>query len=378
MVLSEFPNTGIGGIEMKRFHVRALISLLLIASTTGYALASSKKIVIAHRGASGYLPEHSMAAKAMAYGMDVDFIEQDLVMTRDNRIVVLHDHYLDRVTNVSEVYADRERSDGRFYVIDFTLDEIRQLEMTERFEIIDGVQIANFPQRFPIWQSSFRVHTFEEELEMIHGLNKSTGKRVGIYPEIKSPWFHRHEGKDISKYALQVLEKYGYTTKDDPVYLQCFDPSELRRIHDDLFPEFNMEVKLVQLIAETDWNETMVYQGNEAVSYSYDWMFESGAMKKIAEYADVISPWRPMIVRNESTKARLVITDMVKEAHESGMEVHPYTFRLDPGKIPRYASSFENMLDIFFYTVGVDGVFTDFPDRAVNFLRRAEYQRKGL
>lgn len=353
------------------------VGFLIIATSTGFAIAGSKKIVIAHRGASGYLPEHSLAAKAMAYAMDVDYIEQDLVMTKDDRIVVLHDHYLDRVTNVSEVYPNRKRKDGRYYVIDFTLDEIKQLEMTEGFETKDGKQIANFPQRFPIWKSSFRVNTFEEEIEMIHGLNKSMNKSIGIYPEIKSPWFHRHEGKDISKEVLHILKRYGYVTKNDLIYLQCFDPNETRRIHNDLFPEFNMEVKLVQLIAENDWEETMVYQGNNATPYNYDWMFKPGAMQIIAEYADGIAPWKPMIVKNESTKDKLVITGMVKEAHEAGMVVHPYAFRLDYERIPQYALSFEDMLNVFYYKVGVDGVFTDFPDRAVDFLRRAEYQRKG-
>jgi glycerophosphoryl diester phosphodiesterase len=354
------------------------VGLLITACSTNFVVVESEKIVIAHRGASGYLPEHSMAAKAMAYAMDVDYIEQDVVMTKDNQLVVLHDHYLDRVTNVAKVYPNRKRKDGRYYVIDFTLSEIGQLEMTEGFKIKNGKQVANYSQRFPLWESSFRVHTFEEEVEMIQGLNKSLGKNVGIYPEIKSPWFHRHEGKDISKEVLRILKKYGYTTKDDFVYLQCFDPNETKRIHDDLFPEFNMEVKLVQLIAETKDEETMIYKGEEAVPYNYDWMFKSGAMQTVAEYADGIGPWKPMIVKDESTRNHLIITDMVKEAHEAGMEVHPYTFRLDHGKIPKYASSFEDMLDIFYYQVGVDGVFTDFPDRVVDFLRRAEYQRKGL
>ncbi len=336
---------------------------------TDSACAGGKIIVIAHRGASGYLPEHSLAAKAMAYAMGVDYIEQDLAMTKDNRLVVLHDHYLDRVTNVAAVYPDRKRNDGRYYVIDFTLDEIKRLKMTEGFKIKEGKQVPNYPQRFPLWKSSFRVSTFEEEIEMIQGLNKSTGKNIGIYPEIKSPWFHRHEGKDISKEALHILKRYGYTTKTDSIYVQCFDPNETQRIHDELFPELDMEVKLVQLIAETDWEETMVYNGEKPVPYDYSWMFESGAMHKIAKYADGVGPSKSMIVDDESTKDHLIITNMVNEAHEAGLEVHPYTFRLDPGKIPGYASSFENMLDIFCYNVGVDGVFSDFPDRAVEFIR---------
>ncbi|MFH2131306.1 MAG: glycerophosphodiester phosphodiesterase [bacterium] len=355
---------------MKRYFARILLSVFIIACATGPASAGDRKTVIAHRGASGYLPEHSMAAKAMAFAMGADYIEQDVVMTKDNRLVVLHDHYLDRVTNVAAVFPDRQRGDGRFYVIDFTLKEILQLEMTEGFKLVGGKPAAIFPQRFPIWKSSFQVHTFEAEVELIQGLNKTMGRTVGIYPEIKAPAFHRHEGKDISREVLRTLKHYGYITKNDPIYLQCFDPAELKRIADELFPEFNMAVKLVQLIAVSRWKETMVYLGDNAYPYDFDWMFQPGAMKKVAAYADGIGPWKSMLVGNESSRDHLVITDMVREAHEAGMVVHAYTFRLDAGRIPPYASSFEDMLDIFFNQVGVDGVFTDFPDRAVAFLRK--------
>jgi glycerophosphoryl diester phosphodiesterase len=350
-----------------------LVGLLIVTGSTSFANSINEKVVIAHRGASGYLPEHSMAAKAMAYAMDVDYIEQDLVMTKDNQIMVFHDHYLDRVTNVAAVYPNRKRKDGRYYVIDFTLNEINRLEMTEGFKVVGGKQIANFPQRFPLWKSSFRGHTFEEEIELIQGLNKSTGNNVGIYPEIKSPWFHRHEGKDISKEVLRILKKYGYRTKNDLIYLQCFDPIEIERIHSDLLPEYNMEIKLIQLIAETEWKETMVYQGEHAVPYDYGWMFKPRAMKKVAKYADGIAPAKSMLVKDGSTRDNLVITDMLKEAHEAGMVVHPYTFRLDQGRVPSYASNFEELLKIFYFKVGVDGVFTDFPDRVVDFLKRSEY-----
>ena len=133
-----------------------------------------------------------------------------------------------------------------------------------------------------------------------------------------------------------------------------------------------MDLKVVQLIAETSWLETMENKDGKLVPYNYDWMFEKGGMAKVAEYADGIGPWKPMLVKNESTADNLIITDMVKEAHENGMEVHPYTFRLDEGRIPSYAKDFEDMLDIFLNKVGVDGVFTDFPDRAVNFVRASK------
>lgn len=363
---------------MSRRFLTLCAVLFLVARPMGVTGVGGQKLVIAHRGASGYLPEHSMAAKAMAYAMGADYIEQDLVMTKDDRLVVLHDHYLDRVTNVADVHPDRARADGRYYAIDFTLSEITQLEMTEGFTVANGARVASFPQRFPLWSSSFRVHTFEDEVELIQGLNESMGRTVGIYPEIKSPGFHRHAGKDISKELLRILKKYGYTTKDDPAYVQCFDPDELKRIRHDLLPAFGMDVRLIQLVAETAWNETMVYGEGAAVPYDYGWMFGPGAMHTVSDYADGIGPWMPMVVSNDSTRDHLIITDMVKDAHEAGLEVHPYTFRLDRGTIPRYAASFEELLDIFYYRVGVEGVFTDFPDRAVDFLRRAEYQRRGL
>lgn len=239
------------------------------------ANAFAEPLVIAHRGASGYLPEHTLPAKALAYAMKPDYIEQDVVMTKDDQLVVLHDHYLDRVTDVADRFPTRARADGRYYAIDFTLAEIKSLKVTEGFNLDDqGNRVAGFPTRFPMWQSDFRVATFAEEIELIQGLNKTLGYDVGIYPEIKAPWFHRHEGKDISKAVLATLHQYGYLSKGDKVYLQCFDANELQRINDELMPAMEMDLKLVQLMAYTDWNETMTYKGEKATPYSYDWMFE--------------------------------------------------------------------------------------------------------
>ena len=334
--------------------------------------AAEEKIVIAHRGASGYLPEHSLPGKAMAFAMGADYIEQDLVMTRDDRLVVLHDLYLDSVTDVARVFPDRQRKDGRFYVIDFTLDEIRQLTMWERVVIRSGQTRPKYPARFPHGKSSFRVSTFEEEIELIQGLNRSTGRNVGLYPEIKSPGFHRQEGRDISRSVLGVLRTYGYTSRQDQIYLQCFDPRELQRLHDDLLPAMGMDLKLVQLIAETRWRMTLVEKDGQTVPYDYDWMKAPGAMAKIAAYADGIGPWFPMVVSEASIRDDVVFTGMVKEAHAAGLVVHPYTFRAEASQVPHYAADFEDLLDIFLFQAGADGVFTDFPDRAVDFLRRKQ------
>lgn len=363
---------------MKRKIPIVLITLLsLLSCAPNQGNQQEPKIVIAHRGASGYLPEHSLAAKAMAYAMQVDYIEQDVVMTKDDQLIVLHDHYLDRVTDVMTVFPQRYRlveNQKRWFAIDFTLAEIKQLQMTEGFSIDPKVNEIkqNFPNRFPLFKSSFQVSTLAEEIELIQGLNHSTGKNVGLYVEIKAPWFHRHEGKDISQSVLLMLKNYNYKNKTDKVFVQCFDPIETRRINDQLMPEIEIDLKLVQLIAQTSWNETMVYHQDKAIPYNYDWMFKPNAMTKIAEYADGIGPWKSMLVADDSTSNNLKISSMVKDAHAAGMKVHPYTFRKDLGRIPAYAKDFEELLDIFLYQVGVDGVFTDYPDLVVEFVNNKE------
>ncbi|MHA6609595.1 glycerophosphodiester phosphodiesterase [Photobacterium damselae] len=356
---------------MTKLGLTLALTAVMLAPSAFAQSDLSDKIVVAHRGASGYLPEHTLPAKALAYAMHPDYIEQDVVMTKDNQLVVLHDHYLDRVTNVAEVFPDRARKDGRYYAIDFTLPEIKQLTVTEGFNIENGKQVQGFPDRFPMWKSHFTVPTFQEEIEMIQGLNKTLGYDIGLYPEIKAPWFHRHEGKDISKAVLKVLKQYGYTNKDSKVYLQTFDFNELKRINDELMPELDMDLNLVQLMAYTDWNETMVYdKDGKAQPYSYDWMFKPDGMKKLSKYADGIGPWKPMVVSDKSTKDNIQLTGLVKAAHENGMVVHPYTFRADNGRIPAYTDDFNGMLEVFYKTANVDGVFTDFPDKAVDYLRQ--------
>ncbi len=317
---------------------------------------AAEKIVIAHRGASGYLPEHTIAAKAMAYAMGVDYIEQDVVMTRDGQLVVLHDHFLDRVTDVQEKFPDRKRKDGRYYVIDFTLDEVRTLDVSERYRIDDdGVKTAVFKDRFPLGKSRFKVHTFAEEIELIQGLNKSTGGDIGIYPEAKSPGFHLKEGKDLSRAILETLKRYGYTKKTSKVFFQTFEIKELKRVHDELLPMLNMDIRLVQLMGGED---------------AYKDIITKEGISQLATYADGIGPSMFMITATEDSGKTYKITDLVKNAHEAGMVVHPYTFRQEKAAIPEFAGDYEGLLELFLNQIGVDGVFSDFPDRTLEFLGR--------
>ncbi|GBU13339.1 periplasmic glycerophosphodiester phosphodiesterase [Enterobacterales bacterium] len=347
----------------------SLLASLIAASC--YASAA-EPVVIAHRGASGYLPEHTLPAKAMAYAQGANFLEQDLVMTKDDQLVVLHDHYLDRVTDVAQRFPDRARKDGRYYAIDFTLPEIKSLKFTEGFDIKDGKRVQTYPGRFPMGKSDFRVHTFQEEIEFVQGLNHSTGKDVGIYTEIKAPWFHRQEGKDISAKVLEVLKEYGYTSKSSNVYVQCFDPNELKRIKNELEPKLGINLKLVQLIAYTKWDETQEQKDGKWVNYNYDWMFKPGAMKQIAQYADGIGPDYHMLIEADSTVGKIKLTPMTAEAHASKLVVHPFTVRADD--LPKYVTNVNSLYQILYQQAHVDGLFTDFPDKAVSYLEHQQTQ----
>ena len=330
-----------------------LIFVTLLSSSMTLKTISAEKIVIAHRGASGYLPEHTLAAKAVAYAMGAHYIEQDVVMTKDEVLIVLHDVTLDRTTDVAEKFPDRSRDNGRYYAIDFTLAEIRSLSANEGFHREGDKKLQGYRNRFPMGLSSFSIPTFEEELQLIQGLNKSTGKDVGIYPEIKQPEFHRSEGRDISTAVVKLLKQYGYTSKSHKVFLQTFSFDELKIIRNEILPNAGIDLNLIQLI------------GNES---RYPWMFNEDGMQKLSSFADGVGPEKGLIISRASTTSNIEITPLVSRAHSAGLKVHPYTYRMDPGQVPSYANNFDELLRQHFFDADVDGIFTDFPDKAVEFL----------
>ncbi len=302
-------------------------------------------LVIAHRGASAYLPEHTLDAKALAHKMGADYIEQDVVASRDDELVVLHDIYLDRVTNVAECFPARARDDGRYYVRDFDLEELRSLSVWERMNA-DGSAV--YPGRFPAKSGDFTISTFAEELEFIKQLNTNSGRQVGIYPEIKRPAWHREEGIDIAPGFLKVIMDDGYENFDDPVYIQCFDFAELKRLK----VEFDCPFKLVQLIGENSWGEA---------GTDFDFIRTAAGIAELAETVDAIGPWIPYLYELRDNTPRP--GDLMQRAHAAGLAVHPYTFRAD--ELPPGFSSFEDLVRFFVVDVGIDGLFTDFPDRVV-------------
>lgn len=332
--------------------VSALVGILLSLFSPVHAQddhMKDKKIIIGHRGAAGYIPEHTLPGKMLAHEMGADFIEQDVVLSRDGVPIVLHDIYLDAVTNVASAFPDRARKDGRFYAIDFDAKELKSLHVNERIDLKTGkVRYAGRPAQTP---PHLHLATLAEEIALIQGLNKSSGRNAGLYVELKSPALHRQHGKDITAIVLDTLTKQGYTKRTDNIFIQCFDPAELKRIRNDL----HSDLKLIQLIGEN---------GPDEPGIDFHSMRTPAGLAAIARYADGIGPAIDQIV-NVDDQGRIAITNLVTEAHKLGLQVHTYTARKDA--LPEFVTGFDQLMELLFPKADVDGVFTDFPDLAVRF-----------
>jgi glycerophosphoryl diester phosphodiesterase len=309
--------------------------------------------VIAHRGASGYLPEHTLAGTAMAHAMGADYVEQDVVLSRDNELLVLHDLYLDAVTDVAQRFDGRQRDDGHFYAIDFDLAEIRTLRVHERRK---GNGEPAFPGRFPPEGAVLGVPTLREVITLVQGLNKSTGREVGIYVEPKSPAWHGKEGRNLIAEVILELAEFGYDSRDDRAFLQSFDLDSLKYARHEL----GCDLKLIQLIGENDWHES---------PSDFDYLRTEAGLAEIASFADGIGPWLPHIIEISGDNPGQP-TGLVEAAHRFGLLVHAYTLRAD--QLPDTIGAIGEAVFILRDQVGLDGVFTDHADQVIRSLENGD------
>ena len=305
--------------------------------------------VIAHRGASGYLPEHTLEGVAMAHAMGADYIELDVVLTGDDQLIVLHDLYLDAVTDVASKFPDRKREDGKHYAIDFTLEEIKTLHVHERLTA-DGQ--PEFPGRFPHTDDIFRIPSLAEEITLIQGLNRSSGRDVGVYIEPKSPAWHTAEGRDLVKDLISTLADFGYRERSDRAHLQSFDMDYLEYARNTL----KTELKLVQLIGENSWQESAT---------DFDYLQTEKGLQAVARFADGIGPWLMQVVSVQDGEIT-DISDLVTLAHRLGLFVHAYTLRAD--QLPLDTGDIRHAVDFLKDQAQLDGVFTDHPDQVIQAL----------
>ena len=315
------------------------------ASVTAWpapTLDGKAPIVIAHRGASGYRPEHTLEGYGLAIEMGADVIEPDLVFSKDEVLIVRHDRYLSGSTDVADhpEFADRKRANDDasdeprkdWWVEDFTLAELKTLRARQAF-----------PGRSKEYDGLYEIPTFAEVLAFVSGEAKKAGRPIGVYPETKHPGFFAAKGYDFEAPLLDALK--GFSA--GPVFIQSFEPEILTRL------KGKTDAKLIQLVFEASPGAG----SNVPLEY-------------IATYADGVGPAKELLLNDDGSDR-----GFVREAHEKHLAVHPWTFRKDLARsftgAPEHAakmSAEDGAIDIELratYKLGVDGVFTDFPDIAV-------------
>ena len=347
-------------------------------------------LVVAHRGASGYLPEETLEAYVRAIELGADVIEMDLLSTKDGVLVARHDPNLATSTDVARhpEFASRKKTvkvDGEtqtgWFVNEFTLAELKTLGAISTD--------AERPQQF---NSQFKVPTFQEIIDLAKAQSKSTGRTIAVYPETKNPTYFRDLGLPMEDKLIAMIEAAGWNSKTAPVYVQSFEPESLRYMKSK-----GLKTKLIQLIdgdgidmktgvmtyaVPVDRPYPWTKAGN---TYNFDTMVTPAGLAEIATYADGIGPWQRYILSvkgtigadgkpvdinkdgkiNDADATSMTPTTLVADAHKAGLFVHPFTFRNENRRLASDYQGDPKNEYLAYYRLGVDGVFTDFTDTAL-------------
>lgn len=338
-----------------------------------------RPIVIAHRGASGYLPEHTLAAYSVAMLQGADFIEPDLVMTKDRQLIARHDNVLNLTTDVAShrEFADRKTTkvvDGieitGWFSEDFTLQEIKQLRAVER---IPGVRPCN-----TLFNGQFAIPTLEEIVYLTQAMERALRHKIGIYPETKHPTYFGDLGLSMAEPLVAILRRNGYEEdRRDRVFIQSFEVGNLEDL------DRITTMPLVQLL----WLEGKPYDVKAAGgALTYEQMATPEGLKRIAQYADGVGPEKYHFVMPRNAAGNLDpanATRFVADAHAAGLLVHPYTFRAENEFLPTNLQSLaeptargDSAMEVkVFLATGIDGFFIDQPNIGVQ--ARSEFLREN-
>ncbi len=369
----------------------ALLLGTAVASVTAAdaaTLTGQPPIVIGHRGASGYRPEHTLASYDLAISMGANFIEPDLVSTRDGVLIARHEPNITGTTDVASrpEFVSRQttrlvdgRSETGWFANDFTLAEIKTLRAVERL-----------PYRDQSFNGQYQIPTLQEVIDLATQRSAETGRAIGIYPETKHPSFFRAAGLPLEQRLVDVLRANGLDRADAPVIIQSFEVANLKQLNG------LTSVPLVQLLdadgvlpnGALDFNQPydFVLAGD---TRTYGDLLTAGGLAEVKTYADGIGPWKRMIVPTSAVDANgdgvgddidgdgrftdsdttaLAPSTLIDDAHRAGLFVHAYTFRSEPFLLARGYGADPQAEYRQFYALGVDGVFSDFPDQAARAL----------
>jgi glycerophosphoryl diester phosphodiesterase len=326
----------------------------------------AEPLVIGHRGASGYRPEHTLASYRLAIRMGADYIEPDLVSTKDGVLVARHENEIGGTTDVAQhpEFADRRTTktiDGRqvtgWFTEDFTLAELRTLRAKERLP-----QVRPDNTRY---DGKFQVPTFDEVLDLAARESRRRGVTVGVYPETKHPTYFDSIGLSLEQPLVRALKAHHLDRPNAPVFVQSFETSNLR--------ELSREVKvpLVQLVDSSGAPYDLVAKGDKR---TYRDLVTPAGLRDVATYADAVGANKDLVLPRDADGSTGKSSDLVDDAHDAGLRVHVWTLRrenqfmatnfrdgTDPNAAGDLAAETRAFLD-----AGVDGVFSDNPDLAVD------------
>ncbi|MEH1099960.1 glycerophosphodiester phosphodiesterase [Micromonospora sp. CPCC 205561] len=329
------------------------------------ARPTDRPLVIAHRGASGYRPEHTLEAYRLAIRQGADFIEPDLVATRDGALVARHENEISGTTDVAArpEFAGRRATktiDGvavtGWFTEDFTLAELKTLRAKER---LPQVRVAN-----TAFDGRFQVPTLQEVIDLARAEGRTRGRTIGVYPETKHPTYFASIGLPLEEPLVEVLRRNRLTHRNSPVIIQSFETANLRRL------DRMTDVRLAQLLDATGRPYDFTVAGD---TRTYRDLAQPAGLKWIARYADGVGAHKNLIVPRDAAGRLLAPTTLVRDAHRERLLVHAWTFRAENQFLPadlRIGTDPNARGDIqaeyeLFLSLGLDGVFTDHPDTAV-------------
>lgn len=313
-------------------------------------------IIIAHRGASGMRPEHTLAAYELAIEQGADYIEPDIVVTKDSVFIARHENEISGTTDVAShpEFASRKTTktiDGDkitgWFTEDFTLPELKTLKARERLPQLRKGNAA--------YDGLFTVSTLEEIIALVKRKEKETGRVIGLYPETKHPSYFRSIGHPMEERLVEVLHKHGYRGKNAAVFIQSFEVGNLKALRK------MTEVPLIQLLGEGGKPYDFQLSGDPR---TYTDLITPTGLKEIATYAQGIGPSKNLILPRDASGKWKTPATLVTDAHAHGLKVHPWTFRNEKEFLPADCPDMETEIRRFL-ELGIDGLFSDFPGTAV-------------
>jgi glycerophosphoryl diester phosphodiesterase len=310
-------------------------------------------LILGHRGACGYRPEHTLASYKLAIEMGADYIEPDLVMTKDKVLMARHENEISGTTDVATKFPDRKTTksvDGKsitgWFIEDFSLAEVKTLRAKERLEFRDHS-----------FDGQFEIPTFSEILVLIANQSKEKKRIIGVYPEAKHPTYFTSVGLPLEKAIVDELKKHGLNKKGSAVYIQSFELGALEKFK---------KLTPLPLIFLIDDPEIVPFDFKvSGKTTTYKQLLEKKQLMEISKIANGIGPYKRYIIPVNEKGERMPATTLVADAHAVGLLVHPYTFRSEDSYLLKEYNGDPQKEYLEFFKLGVDGVFSDFADHAV-------------